>query len=104
MSEWLATVRHLFYELALNDVNMIEILANVVLLTMVGTLMLGMVAYLAYKMRERRKPKAGRMGKAGAASDTPIFFARYVPDPAHFRQDGERAAYVGGKEQGGQQE
>jgi hypothetical protein len=69
------------------DVNVIELLANIVLLTMIVTFALGVVAYAAYKLRDRKRAAAKAGLKASADGGPPVFFARYVPDPADFPSD-----------------
>lgn len=60
--------------------DLISILATVILATTIATVIMGFVAYAAFKIRENRKP--GRalnldLGNTGA-EDEPIFFSRYV--------------------------
>lgn len=64
------------------DINVIELLANVVLLTMAVTFAFGIVAYVAYKLRDRRRA-AAKARPEGRSGDT-IFFTRYVPNSADF--------------------
>ena len=56
----------------------ISILATILLFTTVGTLVVALAAYVAFKLRERRKP-----GKSKSSADVgdieAIFLERYVP-------------------------
>lgn len=61
--------------------DLISILATVILATTIATVVMGFIAYAAFKIRENRKP--GRalnldLSNTGA-DDEPIFFSRYVP-------------------------
>ncbi len=60
--------------------DLISILATVILATTIATVIMGFVAYGAFKLREKRRP-TGRVALDVAADDdvTPIFFTRYVP-------------------------
>ena len=60
------------------SMSIIEILANVVLLTMIGTVNVGIIAYVAYKVRELRKP-TGRAELQPGRDGEPVFVTRYVP-------------------------
>lgn len=61
--------------------DLISILATVILITTVGTMVVGVGAYAAFKLRDKRKPSRNR------ADDTldvggpmePVFLKRYVP-------------------------
>lgn len=57
---------------------LIEILANVVLFTTIGTLIVGIVAYFSYKLRERRKPRRAKKRQLDSQSAPPLV-VRYVP-------------------------
>jgi hypothetical protein len=54
----------------------VPVLSTVILIATVATLMLAVGSYLAFKMRERRKPVA-RAADASAPQKT--FFVRYQP-------------------------
>ena len=54
------------------DVN--SLLATVVLVSFVVTIVLAVGSYIAYKVREGRRPRAAR-----AVSDEPVFFERFFP-------------------------
>ena len=62
--------------------DLISILATVILATTIGTLIVGVGAYAAFKLRDSRKPKAKKTGDASAidASKEPIFLKRYIPE------------------------
>ncbi|TAG35637.1 MAG: hypothetical protein EAZ34_02990 [Polaromonas sp.] len=62
--------------------DLISILATVILATTIGTLIVGVGAYAAFKLRDSRKPKAKKTGDTSAtsASTEPIFLKRYVPE------------------------
>ncbi|MFY7905730.1 MAG: hypothetical protein ACOVO0_06280 [Burkholderiaceae bacterium] len=63
--------------------DIVAILSTVILLTTAGTIMVAIAAYVAFKLRERRKPgqqkfQADGMRPGGA----PIFLTRYLPSEA----------------------
>ena len=62
--------------------DLISILATVILATTIGTLIVGVGAYAAFKLRDSRKPKAKKTedSPAGSAAKEPIFLKRYVPE------------------------
>lgn len=63
--------------------DLVSILATVILVTTIGTMIIGVGAYFAFKLRDKRKPTGKR------ADDTldddgplePMFLTRYVPEP-----------------------
>ena len=61
--------------------DLISILATVILTTTIGTVIIGVAAYLAFKLRDKRKPKAQKdnKGLADKAGLEPIFLRRYEP-------------------------
>ncbi len=61
--------------------DLISILATVILATTIGTLIVGVGAYAAFKLRDSRKPKAKKNDSSSASSATkdPIFLKRYIP-------------------------
>lgn len=61
--------------------DLISILATVILVTTIGTMVVGVGAYAAFKLRDKRKPKAKKSGDAagGTASEEPVFLKRYLP-------------------------
>jgi heme/copper-type cytochrome/quinol oxidase subunit 2 len=65
--------------------DLISILATVILTTTIGTVIIGVAAYGAFKLRDKRKPKAKKDNKelSGKAGLEPIFLRRYTPaEPA----------------------
>lgn len=64
--------------------DLISILATVILVTTIGTMVIGVGAYVAFKLRDKRKPTGKRtddtLNKDGPQE--PIFLKRYVPEPA----------------------
>jgi hypothetical protein len=64
--------------------DLVSILATVILVTTIGTMVVGVGAYLAFKMREQRKPRKG--GKDETMDDgglqEPVFLKLYVPSTA----------------------
>lgn len=59
--------------------DLLSILATVILFTTVGTLMVALAAYAAYKLRERRKPSKKKRDKDVVQME-PIFLRPYVPE------------------------
>jgi heme/copper-type cytochrome/quinol oxidase subunit 2 len=62
--------------------DLISILTTVILATTISTVLIGVAAYAAFKLRDKRKPKAkkdGADGKAGAAALEAVFLTKYVP-------------------------
>lgn len=59
--------------------DVVPYLSAVILISTIATIALAVLSYAAFKMRDKRRPKA----KAG---DAPVFFHRYLPpgveDPA----------------------
>lgn len=53
------------------------LLSTIILVTFIVTVVLAIGSYVAYKMRERRRPEPTR-----SASDEPIFFERFFPGDA----------------------
>ncbi len=62
--------------------DLISILATVILATTIGTLIVGVGAYAAFKLRDSRKPKPKKINDSpsGIATNEPIFLKRYVPE------------------------
>lgn len=60
--------------------DLIAILSTIILLVTIGTITVAVAAYAALKLRDRRKPKAGRV-QIDNAVDTfqPVFLKRYAP-------------------------
>ena len=59
--------------------DLLSILATVILFTTVGTLMVALAAYAAYKLRERRKPSKKKRDKDTVQME-PIFLRPYIPE------------------------
>lgn len=51
------------------------LLSTIILVTFIVTLILAVGSYLAYKVRERRRPAMIRPGEG----DEPVFFERFFP-------------------------
>ncbi|RJF92416.1 hypothetical protein [Noviherbaspirillum saxi] len=59
--------------------DLISILATVILVTTIGTTVVGVGAYAAFKLRDKRKPKAKESDGQATGPHEPIFLKRYVP-------------------------
>jgi hypothetical protein len=62
--------------------DLISILTTVILATTIGTVIVGVAAYAAFKLRDKRKPKAKKAdgdAKAGKEVAEAIFLKKYVP-------------------------
>ncbi len=62
--------------------DLISILTTVILATTIGTVIVGVAAYAAFKLRDKRKPKAKKVvGEAAAGKEMAqaIFLTKYVP-------------------------
>jgi heme/copper-type cytochrome/quinol oxidase subunit 2 len=59
--------------------DLVSILATVILVTTIGTMVVGVGAYAAFKLRDKRKPRKGRYGLNAAGLKEPIFLKPYVP-------------------------
>lgn len=64
--------------------DLISILATVILVTTIGTMVVGVGAYVAFKVRDKRKPSKKRKDDTldAVGQSDPIFLKRYVPEPA----------------------
>jgi uncharacterized membrane protein YfcA len=58
----------------------LSFLANLLLSVTVGTLMVALAAYMAYKLRERRKPAIPETIPF-TNGEAPVFLRLYVPEP-----------------------
>lgn len=58
--------------------DLISILATVILVTTIGTMIVGVGAYAAFKLRDKRKP-AGKKSSDAHNREEAIFLKRYVP-------------------------
>lgn len=72
--------------------DLISILATVILVTTIGTTVVGVGAYAAFKLRDKRRPKAKKTADASAADapQEPIFLKRFVPPAPTTSQSGEQ--------------
>jgi hypothetical protein len=61
--------------------DLISILTTVILATTIGTVIVGVAAYGAFKLRDKRKPKAKKVDGADAAHavQEAVFIRRYMP-------------------------
>jgi heme/copper-type cytochrome/quinol oxidase subunit 2 len=61
--------------------DLVSILATVILVTTIGTMVVGVGAYIAFKLRDKRKPSKRKTDDTLDAngSGEPIFLKRYVP-------------------------
>ena len=65
--------------------DLISILTTVILATTIGTVIVGVAAYAAFKLRDKRKPKAKKAdgeAKGGSVAQEAIFLKKYVPTGA----------------------
>lgn len=64
--------------------DIVSILATVILITTLGTMVVGFGAYFAFKLRDKRKPNKKKtddtLDSTGALE--PIFLTRYTPPPS----------------------
>jgi biofilm PGA synthesis N-glycosyltransferase PgaC len=68
----------------------LSLLANLLLSITVGTLMVALVAYMAYKLREKRKPVPWK-SDIGEKDETLVFLKPYVPDQGLLRHRAAQA-------------
>jgi heme/copper-type cytochrome/quinol oxidase subunit 2 len=61
--------------------DLVSILATVILVTTIGTMVIGVGAYFAFKLRDKRAPR--KKGGDDTLNDTgrkePVFLKRYTP-------------------------
>lgn len=64
--------------------DLISILATVILATTIGTVVIGIAAYAAFKLRDKRKPQTSRKDLTldNKKQQESIFLTRYVPEPS----------------------
>jgi hypothetical protein len=67
--------------------DLISVLATVILIVTIGTLVVGVAAYAAFKLRDNRRPKRKDVHTAADGVHKPIFLQPYTPtkttvDPA----------------------
>jgi heme/copper-type cytochrome/quinol oxidase subunit 2 len=62
--------------------DLVSILATVILVTTIGTMVIGVGAYAAFKLRDKRKPKRKVIDDAQGDKiiNEPIFLKRYIPE------------------------
>jgi hypothetical protein len=62
--------------------DLVSILATVILVTTIGTIIIGVGAYGAFKLRDKRKPKrkVSDDAQTDKVTNEPIFLKRYIPD------------------------
>ncbi|NEX60015.1 hypothetical protein [Noviherbaspirillum galbum] len=58
--------------------DLVSILATVILVTTIGTTVVGVGAYAAFKLRDKRRPKA-KKSTTGPGHEEPVFLKRYLP-------------------------
>jgi heme/copper-type cytochrome/quinol oxidase subunit 2 len=61
-------------------VDLISILTTTILATTIGTIIVGVAAYAAFKLRDKRKPTKKASAEGGTQEEA-VFFKRYVPTP-----------------------
>ncbi len=73
--------------------DLVSILATVILITTIGTMVVGVGAYLAFKLRDKRKPTHKKVDDTMDVKATvePVFLKRYVPTPAPSAADDSKA-------------
>lgn len=59
--------------------DLVSLLSIVILVTTIGTMAVGVAAYIAFKLRDKRKPRKGRDNAGSAALQEPIFLKPYLP-------------------------
>jgi heme/copper-type cytochrome/quinol oxidase subunit 2 len=59
--------------------DLLSILATVILLTTIGTLVVAVAAYAAFKLRDKRKPGKSDPTLSVRNTSEPIFLTRYKP-------------------------
>jgi hypothetical protein len=69
--------------------DLVSILATVILVTTIGTMIVGVGAYVAFKLRDKRKPSKNKTDDTLDAdgSSEPIFLTRYVPSSVSLPTD-----------------
>lgn len=61
--------------------DLVSLLATIILITTIGTLVVGVAAYTAFKLREKRRP-VRHDPTASEGEREPIFLQRYLPQQA----------------------
>lgn len=61
--------------------DLVSILATVILVTTIGTMVIGIGAYFAFKLRDKRKPSKKKTDETldSTGPQQPIFLKRYEP-------------------------
>ncbi|QDL53085.1 hypothetical protein [Rhodoferax aquaticus] len=61
--------------------DLVSILATVILVTTIGTMVIGVGAYYAFKLRDKRKPNKKKADDTldDTGKKEPVFLNRYVP-------------------------
>ncbi len=62
--------------------DLISVLATVILIVTIGTLVVGVAAYAAFKLRDNRRPKRKDPKAAAEGVHKPIFLKPYSPTKA----------------------
>lgn len=62
--------------------DLVSLLSIVILVTTIGTMVVGVGAYAAFKLRDKRKPRKGRDNDGGTGLQEPIFLKPYLPPGA----------------------
>lgn len=67
--------------------DLVSILATVILVTTIGTMVIGVGAYFAFKLRDKRKPTKKKKDDTldDSGPQEPVFLARYLPPQAPTR-------------------
>jgi heme/copper-type cytochrome/quinol oxidase subunit 2 len=69
--------------------DLISILTTVILATTIGTIIVGVAAYAAFKLRDKRKPKKKTAAEGGAPeAEQAVFLKRYLPASADSAANG----------------
>lgn len=63
--------------------DLVSILATVILITTIGTMVIGVGAYFAFKLRDKRKPTKKKKDDTldDSGPQEPVFLKRYQPHP-----------------------
>jgi heme/copper-type cytochrome/quinol oxidase subunit 2 len=63
--------------------DLISILATVILVTTIGTMVVGVGAYMAFKLRDKRRPTGKKIDDTmdHGRSPEPVFLKRYIAEP-----------------------
>jgi hypothetical protein len=73
--------------------DLVSILATVILITTIGTMVVGVGAYLAFKLRDKRKPTKKKVDDTMdvKANVEPVFLKPYVPSKPASSAPGQAA-------------